>query len=179
MIPIRLSVLSGVLLLGVSSFPRAGSAQQAQPAGVRYPSVGSRVRVFAPTLRRDRFVGRIDSLSTDEMVLDTAGVRRRLGFETGPVLVEQYRRVRVRTDAIESIEVSGGRTTRGATIKGIVIGSLAGALLIGFGQLPEVNPGFSDFMEGAPVGLAAGAVVGGIVGYALGGERWLPAALAK
>lgn len=176
---IRLTVLTGVVLLSAFLTPRTGSGQQAQPVGVQYPSVGSRVRVFAPTLRRDRFVGRIDSLSAEEMVLDTAGVRRRLGFETGPVLVEQYRRVHIRTDAIESIELSGGRTTRGATIKGMVIGGLAGALLIGFGQLPEVNPGFSDFMKGAPVGLVAGTLIGGIVGYALGGERWVPAELPK
>lgn len=177
--PIRLALLTAVTVLGTSLTPRAGAGQQVQPAGVQTPAVGSRVRIFAPTLRRDRFVGRIDSLSADEMVLDTAGVRRRLGFETGPVLVEQYRRVRIRTDAIETVELSGGRTTRGATIKGIIIGGLAGAALIGFGQLPEINPGFSDFMKGAPIGLAAGALVGGVVGYALGGERWVPATMPR
>ena len=87
--------------------------------------------------------------------------------------------VRIRTDAIETVELSGGRTTRGATIKGIIIGGLAGAALIGFGQLPEINPGFSDFMKGAPIGLAAGALVGGVVGYALGGERWVPATMPR
>jgi hypothetical protein len=175
----RLSLAAAGVLLTTSLTPRASSGQQAQAAGVQYPTVGSRVRVFAPTLRRDRFVGRIDSLTTEEMVLDTAGVRRRLGFETGPVLVEQYRRVTIRTDAIEKIELSGGRTTRGATIKGMVIGGLAGALLIGFGQLPEVNPGFSDFLKGAPIGLAVGTVVGGVVGYALGGEKWVPAQMPR
>lgn len=175
----RLSLAAAAVLMTSTLTPKAGSGQQVQAAGVQYPAVGSRVRVFAPTLRRDRFVGRIDSLTTAEMVLDTAGVRRRLGFETGPVLVEQYRRVTIRTDAIEIIELSGGRTTRGATIKGMVIGGLAGALLIGFGQLPEVNPGFSDFLKGAPIGLAVGAVAGGIVGYALGGEKWVPAQMPK
>lgn len=175
----RLSLAAAAVLLTVALAPRTSAGQQAQAAGVRYPTVGSRVRVFAPTLRRDRFVGRIDSLTPEEMVLDTAGVRRRLGFETGPVLVEQYRRVTIRTDAIEAIELSGGRTTRGATIKGMIIGGLAGALLIGFGQLPEVNPGFSDFLEGAPIGLAVGTVVGGVVGYALGGEKWVPAQVPR
>lgn len=175
----RLSLAAAAVFLTVALAPRTSSGQQARAAGVQYPTVGSRVRVFAPTLRRDRFVGRIDSLTSVEMVLDTAGVRRRLGFETGPVLVEQYRRVTIRTDAIEAIELSGGRTTRGATIKGMIIGGLAGALLIGFGQLPEVNPGFSDFLEGAPIGLAVGTVVGGIVGYALGGEKWVPAQMPR
>lgn len=170
----RLSLAAAAVFLTVTLAPRSALGQQVQAAGVQSPRVGSRVRVFAPSLRRDRFVGRIDSLTAEEMVLDTAGVRRRLGFETGPVLVEQYRRVTIRTDAIETIELSGGRTTRGATIKGMIIGGLAGALLIGFGQLPEVNPGFSDFMDGAPIGLAVGTVVGGVIGYALGGEKWVP-----
>jgi hypothetical protein len=38
--------------------------------------------------------------------------------------------------------------------------------------LPEVNPTFSDFIEGAGVGVVVGAVAGGIVGYLLGGEKW-------
>jgi len=175
----RLSLAAAVVLMTTSLTPRAGNGQQAQAAGVQYPTVGSRVRVFAPTIRRDRFVGRIDSLTTDEMVLDTAGGRRRLGLQTGRGRGEQYGRVTIRTDAIEAIELSAGRTTRGATIKGMVIGGLAGALLIGFGQLPEVNPGFSDFLKGAPVGLAVGTVVGGIVGYALGGEKWVPAQVPR
>jgi hypothetical protein len=149
-------------------------AQQISAPVLQPVSVGTRVRITATSLRREKLVGRVDSLESGEMVLDTTGVRRRLGFETGPILVEQYRRIRLRTAAIEAIEVSGGRTTRSATIKGILIGGLIGAALIGFGQAPEVNPSFKDFLKGAPVGLALGVVVGGGVGYALGGERWLP-----
>ena len=87
--------------------------------------------------------------------------------------------MRIRTGAIERIEVSGGRTTRSATIKGAIIGGLLGAALIGFGQAPEVNPSFQDFLNGAPKGLAAGLVVGAGVGYALGGEKWLPAEVPR
>ena len=150
------------------------SGPAAQPVGV-----GSRVRVSAPSLRRDRFIGRVDSLESGEMVLDTAGVRRRLGFELGPVLVESYRRVRIRTGAIDGIELSGGRTTRSTTLKGMLIGGLVGAALIGFGQAPEVNPTFKDFLKNAPIGGAVGVVVGGAVGFALGGERWVPAEVPK
>lgn len=155
------------------------SAQQAARVAAQPVGIGTRVRIFAPTLRRDRYVGRVDSLDANEVTLDTAGVRRRLGFETGPVLVESYRRVTIRTSAIEQIEVSAGRTTRGATIKGMLIGGLSGALLIGFGQLPEVNPSAKDFLKGAPLGLAIGTLVGGIVGYSLGGERWVPGELPR
>lgn len=168
----RRSAVLVVMALGVEA-----GAQQAAP--VASISVGARVRVIATTIRRDRFIGRVDSLEAGEMVLDTAGVRRRLGFEMGPVLVEQYRRVRIRTGAIERIEVSGGRTTRSATIKGAIIGGLIGAALIGFGQAPEVNPTAKDFLKGAPKGLAAGLVVGAGVGYALGGEKWLPAEVPR
>jgi hypothetical protein len=157
----------------------SATAQQLQPVGARLVSVGSRVRVFAPSLRRDRYVGMIDSLDVAEIVLDTAGVRRRLGFDTGPVLVESFRRVSIRTSAIEQVELSAGRTTRGSTIRGMIIGAIGGALLLGLGNLPEVNPTASDFFKGAPAGLAIGAIAGGAVGYALGGERWVPAQLPK
>lgn len=164
-------------VLVVMTFAVEAGAQRAAP--VTSISVGTRVRVIATTIRRDRFIGRVDSLEAGEMVLDTAGVRRRLGFEMGPVLVEQYRRVRIRTGAIERIEVSGGRTTRSATIKGALIGGIIGAALIGFGQAPEVNPSAKDFLKGAPKGLAAGLVVGAGVGYALGGEKWIPAEVPR
>jgi hypothetical protein len=169
--------ISFVLLAIVSAIPWGHiSAQQpvARPVGV-----GSRVRIFAPSLRKDRYVGRIDSLDVSQVALDTAGTRRRLGFDTGPVLVESFSVVTLRTSAIERIEVSGGRTYRSATIKGAIIGAIGGALLLGFGNLPEVNPKAKDFFKGAPLGLVLGAVGGGIVGYALGGEKWLPAQLPR
>lgn len=169
---------TGMALVALALTAESPLAQQAS-ATLPSVSVGTRVRVFATSIRRDRFIGRVDSLEAGEMVLDTAGVRRRLGFEMGPVLVEQFRRVRLRTAAIDRIDVSAGRTTRSATLKGAIIGGLIGAALIGFGQAPEVNPTFQDFLKGAPVGLAVGAVVGGGVGYALGGEKWLPAAVPR
>lgn len=169
--------LAALALCTIDAPPMA--AQQPIPVAARPVSVGTRVRISAPTMRRDRFIGRVDSLEVDAVTLDTTGVRRRLGFEMGPVLVESYRVVTIRTSAIERIEVSAGRTTRAATIKGMLIGGLSGALLIGFGQMPQVNPGFSDFLKNAPVGLAIGAAVGGIVGYSLGGERWVPGELPR
>jgi hypothetical protein len=105
-------------------------------------------------------------------MLDTAGVRRRLGFDTGPVLVEEFRHVTIPTNAIQSIDISAGRTHRKSTIKGIVIGALGGAALFGATNLPQVNPGFSDFVNGAAVGVVVGTVAGGVVGYLLGGEKW-------
>lgn len=105
-------------------------------------------------------------------MLDTTGVRRRLGFDTGPVLVEEFRRVTLPTNAIQSIDISTGRTHRRSTIKGAIIGALGGAALFGATNLPEVNPTFSDFLDGAAAGVVVGAVAGGVVGYLLGGEKW-------
>ncbi|MEP7347457.1 MAG: hypothetical protein ABI877_19460 [Gemmatimonadaceae bacterium] len=166
--------LGTALLLAVA--PNESRAQQVPVSEV---FVGSRVRVFAPSLRSERYVGRVDSLDAVNMVMDTTGARRRLGFDTGPVLVEEYRRVRLQLSSIDRIEASGGRTTKRSTIKGLLIGAIGGGLLWGLGNLPEVNPSASDFMKEMPVGLVAGGVLGGVVGYALGGERWLPARIPR
>lgn len=159
-----------VALVAVGGLGQEAGAQARGP--VQLPRVGARVRVIAPTIRDDRYVGTVESLPRDSITLDTAGVRRRLGFDTGPVLVEEFRRVTLPTSAIQSIDISTGRTHRRSTIKGVIIGSLAGAALFGATNLPEVNPSFSDFLDGAVVGLVVGAVAGGVVGYLLGGEKW-------
>jgi len=145
----------------------------------RGPEVGIRVRVFAPELRTDRYVGRIKSLDASVMVLDTGEVRNVLGMESGPVLVDQFRRVTIRLSTIEALEVSGGRTARGTALRGAVFGALIGGLLFGLGSMPEVNPDANDFMRGVPVGLAVGAVGGAVIGWGVGGERWLPARIPR
>lgn len=169
-----MSVIGKVaLILGTGALALNGGPAAAQGRGpVQLPRIGDRVRIMAPSLRDDRYVGRVEGLPRDSILLDTAGVRRRLGFETGPVLVEEFRRVTIPTSAIQSIDISAGRTHRRSTIKGMVIGALAGGALFGATNLPEINPSFSDFLDGASVGLAVGAVAGGVVGYLLGGEKW-------
>jgi hypothetical protein len=161
-----LAALAAVLALG----GRPAEAQERGPA--QLPRIGDRVRILAPSLRDDRYVGRVEALPRDSILLDTAGVRRRLGFETGPVLVDEFRRVTIPTAAIQAIDVSVGRTHRRSTIKGVLIGALAGGALFGATNLPEINPTFSDFLDGAGAGLIVGGVAGGVVGYLLGGEKW-------
>ena len=63
-------------------------AQRVAPVAAQPVAVGSRVRISAPTLRRERYTGRVESIDASEVTLVTAGVRRRLGFEMGPVVVE-------------------------------------------------------------------------------------------
>ncbi len=164
------------LVIAASLALAPGVGAQAVEAG-RGPEVGSRVRVFAPDLRTDRYVGRIQVLDGSVMVLDTGEVRTVLGMESGPVLVDQYRLVTIRLSTIESLEVSGGRTVRSTMWKGAVLGALVGGVLFGLGAMPEVNPTTSDFLSGVPAGLLVGAIGGAVVGWGVGGERWLPASL--
>lgn len=169
MVGIRTAMLALAMLAGMAGL-RSADAQLRTPS--QLPRVGDRVRISAPSIRDDRYVGRVEALPRDSIMLDTTGVRRRLGFETGPVLVEEFRRVTIPTNAIQSIDISTGRTHRRSTIKGAIIGALGGAALFGATNLPEVNPTFSDFLDGAAVGVVVGGVAGGIVGYLLGGEKW-------
>jgi hypothetical protein len=165
----RITLLAIAASLGLVTSLDAQSADSG-----RGPEVGSRVRVFAPELRTDRYVGRIKSIDASVMVLDTGEVRTVLGMDTGPILVDQFRRVTIRLSTIEALEVSGGRTVRGAAMRGAVFGALIGGLIFGLGSMPEVNPDANDFMRGVPLGLVVGALGGAVVGWGVGGERWLP-----
>lgn len=167
---VRGTVALAVTVAGMAAGASAAGAQGIGPS--QLPRVGDRVRIVAPSLRDDRFVGRVEGLPRDSILIDTAGVRRRLGFEMGPVLVEEFRRVTIPTNAIQSIDISAGRTHRRSTIKGALIGAVAIGGLFGATNMPEINPKFSDFIDGAAVGVAVGAVAGGIVGYLLGSEKW-------
>jgi hypothetical protein len=118
----------------------------------RGPEIGSRVRVFAPELRTDRYVGRIKSIDASVMVLDTGEVRTVLGMESGPVLVDEFRRVTIRLSTIEALEVSGGRIVRGTMMRGAVWRADRRPP-VRPGIHAEINPDANDFVRGVPVGL--------------------------
>ncbi|HUQ84351.1 MAG TPA: hypothetical protein VM076_24575 [Gemmatimonadaceae bacterium] len=168
-----LAIRTATIVFAIGASVAGARTAHAQLRGSsQLPRVGDRVRVVAPSIRDDRYVGQVESLPRDSITLDTAGVRRRLGFDLGPVLVEEYRRVTIPTSAIQSIDISTGRTHRRSTVKGMIFGALGGAALFGATNLPEVNPTFADFVDGAAVGVLVGGVAGGVVGYLLGGEKW-------
>ena len=171
---------TGIVTLAIAASMACATSAGAQSTdSTRGPEVGTRVRVFAPELRTDRYVGRIKSIDASVMVLDTGEVRTVLGMESGPILVDQFRRVTIRLSTIEAIEVSGGRTARGAVVRGALLGAIAGGILFGLGAMPEVNPDANDFMRGVPLGLAVGALGGAVIGFGIGGEQWLPARVPR
>ena len=96
------SIAACAVAAAITSITSAGAQV---PDSARGPEVGTRVRVFAPELRTDRYVGRIKSLDAAVMVLDTGEVRTVLGMESGPVLVDQFRRVTIRLSTIEAISI--------------------------------------------------------------------------
>jgi hypothetical protein len=171
--------ISNIAFACVATFAMTAGVGAQAPDSARGPEVGARVRVFAPELRNDRYIGRIQSLDGSIMVLDTGEVHNVLGMESGPVLVDQYRMVSIRLSTIERLEVSGGRTVRSSMMKGAILGALVGGLLFGLGNMPEVNPDASDFFKGVPAGLVVGAIGGTVVGWGVGGERWLPASIPR
>jgi hypothetical protein len=166
---VRLPALVFALVLGAGAL--AELEAQRVPVST-LPRVGTRVRVWAAGMRPDAYVGQIVGFPADSVTIDTTGVRRRLGFETGPVLVEEYREVSIPLVLVDRVETSGGKTYRRSMIKGSIIGAVVGALLWGASALPEVNPGFGDFVSGMPVGALVGGAIGAGAGYLFAGERW-------
>jgi hypothetical protein len=169
--------ISGAIVALIGSLALAQAAPAQIVAVPESAVVGTRVRVFAPELRTDRYVGRIKSLDEAVMVLDTGEVRSVFGIGGGPVLVDQYRRVTIRLSNIESVEVSSGRTFGEPTVRGAIFGALIGGVLVGLGSMPETNPDANDFLRGVPPGMAIGGLVGGLIGWKIGGERWVPGRL--
>ena len=171
---VRRLMMVGVVALASMGAERA-EAQQRPVETAPATRIGSRVRVVAPSVRDDRIVGEITALPVDSMTLDTTGVRRRLGFDLGPVLVDEYRYVTIPLSAVERIELSAGRTHLRTTVYGLGIGALVGGVITGGSGAQQVNPTAGDFFEEFTTGAIIGGLIGGIVGYLLGGERWVPA----
>jgi hypothetical protein len=171
---VRAGVLVGAVLAALAVNPLTASAQT-DPQSVREVAIGSRIRVAAPSIRRERFVGKIEAFPPDSIQMDTSGARRKLGFDTGPVLVDEFRKVTIPLSAVRQLEISGGTTRMRSTLVFGGIGAGVGALAFGAAGLPEVNPTFKDFVGGLGQGFVVGGIVGGVIGYLWGGERWLPA----
>lgn len=152
----------------LAALPSLASAQRVPVA-----RIGSRVRVVVSTIGHERITGRIDAFPGDSVRLDTSGVRRRLGLDTGPVLVDEYRYVTIPRSEITNLEISGGRTARRSTLVGVLGGALGGGLFFGLAGRSNVDPTAGSVSQEFGKGAIVGAIVGGVIGYAWGGEKWV------
>lgn len=170
--------LAAVLL----ALPGTTAAQQpatppADSAVVRPPSdpllaPGRRIRVTLRSPAGLRLAGRIDSVVARGFVLDTAERRGVLFLAPAPELLPPYRIARIPYEDIERLEVSRGTSRRRGAIIGALVGAGIGGALTGLNSSPQRNPTGSDVLRAATGGIIAGGLLGGVVGYSLGRERW-------
>ncbi|HKG94461.1 MAG TPA: hypothetical protein VKA84_21285 [Gemmatimonadaceae bacterium] len=146
----------------------------ASPATAALFSRGARVRLRVPMLGRDKLAGTVVVAQGDSVVLDTvdAAVERRMFFPN-TILVEQYRRVTLPIESVDSIEVSTGRSRwsgmRHSAKRGALFLGLLGAATFRSG---DGTPGVRNFVGGYLNGAVVGFALGGAFGATRSGERW-------
>ncbi len=136
---------------------------------------GTRVRVSAPAVAKNRIVGTVVSVDSTRIVLQAT-----------PSTDHQPPPLTVPWAAMQRLELSQGRKwSGGRTAAGAGIGLLAGALVgAGIGAVAP-SPSFDEddgqavsALVGGIVGAGSGLVLGAIIG-ALPHERWQMVPLAK
>ena len=147
---------------------------KAAPAAASFLARGSRVRLRVPTMAKDKIAGTVLIAHGDSVVLDTvdATVERRMFFPS-TITVDNYRRITLPMSAVDSIEVSTGRSRwsgiRHSARRGALILGLLGAATFRSG---DGTPGVRNFAGGYLNGAVVGLLVGGTVGATRGGEHW-------
>jgi hypothetical protein len=152
----------------------ASSSSPVEPDPHNEPFVlGRRLRVAAPVFGQYDIVGYVDSLVGDVVVLDTMLPRSQRGlFDAGPVVIDRFRRVRVRVGDIREVYQSNGVTRTGATIRYAIIGGVATGVIFGLSNSKQYNPSLKDVWTEFIPGFIVGAVIGGGIGAYTGRERW-------
>jgi hypothetical protein len=134
---------------------------------------GARVRVVARSVAPRRFEGSVQAVFRDTVVIDTAPSSTVRGlFSVSTVPVDSRRRVIVPVSAIQSAEVSIGRSRAVGMRQWALRLGLIGAVVVGVGSSPELNPSLSDMGRGAGIGLASGVALGALIGYLNPVEKW-------
>ena len=172
-------------LVFVAGLPVAGCAQRtpaAAPAPVtsspaqphNHPfALGNVLRVVSRALGPEPIVGTVDSLRGDVVVLDTVTHRQHSGlFTAGVVPVDQFRYVALRAADLRAVELRTGTSRSRGAVRNGIMGALIGGVVLGFGNLPQRNPGLGDFVGGFAAGAAVGGGIGVLIGSYSGQERW-------
>src|SRR5437867_6746539 len=151
-----------LILIVVFALPAVGNAQLSEVAA------GSRLRVTAPAVSKQRLVGTLVKPIGDSVMLD---LRTRAGQKDSSVA-----RYSIPIQLVERLEISGGKSYGAGAKRGAQIGALVAGLVAVVLIAPEIgNPtgdrkGIALIAGGLIAGL--GAVGGVIVGGNLGVETW-------
>lgn len=152
----NLIILAGALL-GLAAAPVYAQAPSLAPS-LRQ---GARVRVEAPGVVRNRFVGTLLFPPADSLVL---------GSEGGPPIT-------LRTSQLTSLEVSTGRSATEGGLRGLLIGAPVGGILGAlFSRGGEVKcldcaPSSTTVQDALIMG-AVGGGAGFLMGALVGREHW-------
>jgi len=170
---------SPVLLLAVLAVvpfsDRAAHAQQViAPPNADVFAPGTRLRISAPSLQRDRVVGTVVQRIADTLVVDTVDASRvnRMFFPS-TVPVDEYRRVSLPVTLIDTLQVSMGRSRAHGMLRLATKAAVLGGLALGVNYMSGTNRvNMRNFASGFRTGAIAAAVVAGPIGFRRGQERW-------
>lgn len=175
--PVRATLLALALVAG-DALAQPGAAEPpvvetAAPHGDVF-AAGTRLRLKAPAVHRGRIVGTVVSRSADSLVIDTIDVaaEQRMFFPI-TVMVTEQRRMRLPLRAIDTVEISAGRSRPGGMIRFATRAALAGGLFLGLNYATgtrQVN--MRQFSAGFRTGAIAAAAIAAPFGYRRGSERW-------
>ena len=154
----------------------AASAASAGGATLRHALLtrGARVRLRVPMMGKEKVAGRVLVAQGDSVVLDTvdAAAERRMFFPN-TITVEAYRRVTLPLSAVDSVEVSAGRSRRAGVLRSAARGALyLGLLGAATFRSGDGAPNLRNAIGGSVNGALFGFALGGAVGATRGGERW-------
>lgn len=152
-----------ILLLAGLLLPVTNLSGQDALSAVDTLQPGTRVRIYAPAIAPRRLVGSLEILAPDMVVL-----RDQDDLTSVPI------------GSIQAVEISGGYH-RGRHATTVLLFAACGAL-IGWGFSDFVAPdgdGYRSSVHRAlfthpGITVSAGALVGGLIGLAIGGEAWRP-----
>lgn len=147
---IRAALAATLLALCAPDLP----AQDASSSG---PVAGMRVRVLAPTLDPQPFVGRMVAIGGDSLLLAATG-----GLATA----------RLPRAVVARVDASDGHDRLGSALRYGGIGLVAGSVLGVIAVRHEAHGNPLVPMAGAFAGAVLGAPIGATIGAILAPERW-------
>lgn len=170
---------SPVLLLAVLAVvplsDRPAHAQQViAPPNADVFAPGTRLRISAPSLQRNKVVGTVVSRVADTLVVDTTDVARehRLFFPS-TVPLDQHRRISLPVAMIDTLQVSVGRSRVHGMVRLATKAAVFGGIALGLNYMSGTNRvNFKNFSSGFRTGAVAAGVIAAPIGFRLGQEKW-------